>query len=62
LHACAAVNRLRHLEYFHDHVRIESMFFDGCVEPTDGALRPAVDRAGNGLTFKRADAERFRVA
>ena len=62
LHACAAVTRLRHLEYFHDHVRIESMLFDGCVKPTNGELRPSKDRPGNGLTLKRDEAERFRVA
>ena len=26
-----------HLEYFHDHVRIEHMLFDGVVTPVDGA-------------------------
>jgi L-alanine-DL-glutamate epimerase-like enolase superfamily enzyme len=58
-----AVRRLRHLEYFHDHVRIESMLFDGVLEPEPGGLlRPDRDRPGHGLTFKRADAERFRVA
>jgi len=62
-HACAAVRRLRHLEYFHDHVRIEAMAFDGvlAVEP-GGALRPDRDRPGNGLVIKRADMHRFRVA
>jgi L-alanine-DL-glutamate epimerase-like enolase superfamily enzyme len=60
---CAAARRLRHLEYFHDHVRIESMLFDGVLEPEQGgALIPNRDRAGHGLTFKREDAERFRVA
>jgi L-alanine-DL-glutamate epimerase-like enolase superfamily enzyme len=60
--ACVAVRRLRHLEYFHDHVRIESMLFDGVlpVEP-GGVLRPDRSRPGNGLTFKRADAARFQV-
>jgi L-alanine-DL-glutamate epimerase-like enolase superfamily enzyme len=58
-----AVRRLRHLEYFHDHVRIESMLFDGVLEPEEGgALRPDRSRVGHGLAFKRADAERFRVA
>jgi len=62
-HACAAVRRLRHLEYFHDHIRIESMLFDGVLEPeSGGVLRPDRSRPGHGLTFKTADAERFRVA
>jgi L-alanine-DL-glutamate epimerase-like enolase superfamily enzyme len=62
-HVCAAVRRLRHLEYFHDHNRIESMLFDGVLTPeVGGVLRPDRTRAGHGLSFKSADAERFRVA
>ncbi len=60
VHACAAAWHARHLEYFHDHVRIESMLFDGVLEPEPGGvLRPDRSRAGHGLTFKRADAERY---
>jgi hypothetical protein len=33
VHAAAAVPNLRHLEWFHDHVRIESMLFDGTPRP-----------------------------
>jgi L-alanine-DL-glutamate epimerase-like enolase superfamily enzyme len=58
-HALCGVDRLRHLEYFHDHVRIESMLFDGVLEPVDGALVPDRARPGNGLELKRADAQRF---
>jgi L-alanine-DL-glutamate epimerase-like enolase superfamily enzyme len=62
-HACAAVRRLRHLEYFHDHVRIESIVFDGVLAPrAGGVLVPDRSRPGHGLTFKHADADRFRVA
>ena len=39
-HACCALPLLRHLEYFHDHVRIEHMLFDGALTPVEGALRP----------------------
>lgn len=59
--ACAAVVPLRHLEYFHDHVRIERLLFDGMLEPDEGTLRPDRARPGHGLTFRRADAERFQV-
>jgi L-alanine-DL-glutamate epimerase-like enolase superfamily enzyme len=63
VHACAALPRLRHLEWFHDHARIESMLFDGVVEPeAGGVLRPDRERAGNGLCLRESDAERFRVA
>ena len=51
-HAFCAVERLRHLEYFHDHVRVEHDLFDGVLEPDDGALRPDRTRPGNGLSLK----------
>jgi L-alanine-DL-glutamate epimerase-like enolase superfamily enzyme len=59
--ACAAP-RLRHLEWFHDHVRIEHMLFDGSPRPKHGTIEPDLSRPGHGLTFKFKDAERFRVA
>jgi L-alanine-DL-glutamate epimerase-like enolase superfamily enzyme len=58
-HAFCAVERRRHLEWFHDHVRIEGMLFDGAPEPVDGALRPDRSRPGNGLTVKREEVERW---
>jgi L-alanine-DL-glutamate epimerase-like enolase superfamily enzyme len=61
LHAAAACLRLRHMEYFHDHVRIERMLFDGVVEPVGGALRPDRSRPGHGLAFKHADAAQFAL-
>ncbi len=60
-HALCGVLRLRHLEYFHDHVRLEQLLFDGTLSPDGGCLRPDRSRPGHGLTFKRADAERYRV-
>jgi L-alanine-DL-glutamate epimerase-like enolase superfamily enzyme len=57
--ACCAVPRFRHLEYFHDHVRLEPLLFDGVLEPADGALEPDRSRPGNGLELKRADAEGY---
>jgi L-alanine-DL-glutamate epimerase-like enolase superfamily enzyme len=57
--ACCAVPRFRHLEYFHDHVRVEPLLFDGVLEPVDGALRPDRSRPGNGLELKRAEAEEY---
>jgi L-alanine-DL-glutamate epimerase-like enolase superfamily enzyme len=61
VHPCCATPPLRHLEYFHDHVRIEQMLFDGALTPHDGALYPDLSRPGLGLAFKHADAERFLV-
>jgi len=59
LHPALALDRLVHLEYFHDHTRIERMLFDGVATPTDGALRPSLDRAGNGLELRRSEAQRY---
>ncbi|HEY3850992.1 MAG TPA: enolase C-terminal domain-like protein [Steroidobacteraceae bacterium] len=58
--ACAAP-RFRHLEWFHDHVRIEQLFFDGAPVPKHGLIRPDLSRVGLGLEFKERDAERYRL-
>jgi L-alanine-DL-glutamate epimerase-like enolase superfamily enzyme len=60
-HACAAIDRLAHVEYFHDHVRIEQTLFDGVLEPQDGSLCPDLSRPGLGLDLKRSDSERYAV-
>ena len=60
-HAFCGVPRLRHLEYFHTHVRLESMAFDGVLSPGGGALRPDPGRPGLGLSVRWADLERYRV-
>ena len=60
-HVAAAIPNLRHLEYFHDHARIESMVFDGALDPSGGVLRPDPARPGLGLTLKESDAAPFRV-
>jgi L-alanine-DL-glutamate epimerase-like enolase superfamily enzyme len=62
LHAqvgCAAP-QLAHVEYFHDHARIEQMLFDGAPQPDGGCLRPDPDRAGLGLELRRQDAARWQ--
>jgi L-alanine-DL-glutamate epimerase-like enolase superfamily enzyme len=63
LHAavCAAVPNARHIEWFHDHVRIESMLFDGTLDPAGGTIAPRDDRAGHGLQL-RADHAREWLA
>ncbi|ORV65339.1 mandelate racemase [Mycobacterium europaeum] len=61
-HVASTIPNLRHLEYFHDHHRIEHMVFDGALSPECGALRPDLRRPGLGLEFKRADAEPYRKA
>jgi L-alanine-DL-glutamate epimerase-like enolase superfamily enzyme len=59
-HAGVAVPGLRHVEYFHDHQRIERMLFDGALDPDGGILTPAPDRPGLGMSLKEADAEKYR--
>ncbi|MGC8492465.1 MAG: enolase C-terminal domain-like protein [Syntrophobacteraceae bacterium] len=60
-HAFCAVERLRHLEYFHDHVRIEHMLFDGVPSPLGGVLTPDRSRPGLGIELKRPDIEKYVV-
>jgi L-alanine-DL-glutamate epimerase-like enolase superfamily enzyme len=60
-HACCAASQLEHLEYFHDHVRIEGMLFDGVLDPADGFLEPDPERPGLGLELKRDAASEFEV-
>jgi L-alanine-DL-glutamate epimerase-like enolase superfamily enzyme len=62
VHPATVPPNLRHIEYFHDHVRVDRLLFDGVLEPEGGALRPADDRPGIGLALKEADAQPFRVA
>ena len=61
-HAAAAVPGLRHLEWFHDHVRIERLLFDGVLDPGGGSITPGADGApGLGLTLAEERAEPYRV-
>jgi L-alanine-DL-glutamate epimerase-like enolase superfamily enzyme len=60
-HVASAITNLRHLEYFHDHQRIERMFFDGTPDPGGGALTPDLARPGLGLEFRAKAAERYRT-
>lgn len=60
-HPCAALLPTVHLEYFHDHVRIEQLLFDGAPAlDTHGVLRPQTDTPGNGLSFRWEAAKPYR--
>ncbi len=61
LHVACAVGACRHVEYFHDHARIEQMLFEGTLSPIGGDLQPDLSRPGLGIEFKRKDAEKYRV-
>lgn len=58
---CAASNAI-HVEYFHDHARIENMFFDGAQRSANGELMPDLTRPGLGLEIRRADISRYEVS
>jgi L-alanine-DL-glutamate epimerase-like enolase superfamily enzyme len=61
LHAGCAAPHFRNIEWFHDHVRIEHMLFDGAPVPKEGVISPDIARSGLGLVFRDRDAERFAV-
>ncbi len=60
-HAAASVPNLRHVEWFHDHVRVESLLFSGALDPTGGSLRPHAS-PGHGVSLRHEDAEAYRTA
>lgn len=61
LHTACAVPRLRHIEWFHDHVRIEQWLFDGAPSPMNGKIAPDNSRPGNGLSLKTQDAASYAI-
>ncbi|GHI09873.1 hypothetical protein AQI88_15845 [Streptomyces cellostaticus] len=61
-HAAACVPNLRHLEWFHDHVRIERLLFDGALDPSGGAITPSSDGPpGPGLSLDTERGQPFRT-
>jgi L-alanine-DL-glutamate epimerase-like enolase superfamily enzyme len=59
LHVCCVVPRAIHMEFFHDHARIEQTLFDGFAEPVNGCMTPDLSRPGIGLELKEEDAAKF---
>ncbi|HEX2566925.1 MAG TPA: enolase C-terminal domain-like protein [Burkholderiales bacterium] len=57
---CAAPQAV-HMEYFHDHARIERMLFDGAMAPRQGLLSPDPGRPGFGIELKEKDARCYSV-
>jgi len=57
------VPNLAHVEYFHDHARLDPMLFDGLPPLAGGLLRqaPGAGALGHGMALRQADADRFRV-
>jgi L-alanine-DL-glutamate epimerase-like enolase superfamily enzyme len=60
-HAAVATLNMRHLEWFADHDRIESTFFDGALDPSGGRVTPDLVAPGHGLTLKQQDIEPYAV-
>lgn len=54
-----AIPGMCHMEYFHDHVRIERMLFKGVTVPCDGVLHGDLARPGLGLDLWRSAAEQY---
>ncbi|TFL18367.1 enolase C-terminal domain-like protein [Jannaschia formosa] len=61
LQPALCLQRLRHVEWFHDHARLEAMLLDGAPEPESGMAAPDPGRPGLGLELREADAEHFSV-
>lgn len=64
LHAAiaAATPNLRHVEWFHDHARIETRYFDGATMPVGGELALDDTANGHGLTLRANDLDPYRVS
>lgn len=60
--AAAAIPNLRHVEWFHDHVRIEGMAFEGASTTAPGGWMPLPEGPGHGLTWRATHMEAHRVA
>lgn len=58
---CAAAPRLEHIEYFHDHVLLEQLCFDGFIAPRHGHIELESTSPGHGLTLRARELEPYRV-
>jgi len=61
LAAAIAAPRLAHMEWFHDHVRIEHMLFEGAPTLRNGRISPDWSAPGHGLVFRRSDATPYEA-
>jgi hypothetical protein len=55
-----ATANVPHVEYFHDHQRIDRLLFDGALDAYGGVLTPDPGRPGLGVQLRAADAQRYR--
>ncbi len=61
LHPGVALHNMQHIEYFRDHVRIESELFEGFIQARNGKMTPDLSRPGFGIDFKSRDAEKYLI-
>jgi len=61
LHLGCATTGLKHIEWFADHARIESLFFEGAPVIHRGEIAVQADQPGLGLSLKQKDVERYAV-
>jgi L-alanine-DL-glutamate epimerase-like enolase superfamily enzyme len=61
VHAAMTTPNFRHIEWFADHDRIESAFFDGALEPSGGRVGADLSAPGHGMTFNHEAAQRHRI-
>ncbi len=60
LAVAAATPNLRHLEWFHDHTRVEALLLDGTGDAAGGSV-PLADVPGHGLRLREDRADAYRV-
>jgi L-alanine-DL-glutamate epimerase-like enolase superfamily enzyme len=60
-HVACAIESVEHIEYFHDHVEVERLLFEGTLDPRGGSLTPDRSRPGLGLELRREDAARYEA-
>lgn len=60
-HLGASLAALIHLEYFHDHARVESMLIGGLPQQREGAYMIDWSRPGHGLFLRHEEAASYAV-
>ncbi|MDO8107224.1 enolase C-terminal domain-like protein [Isoptericola sp. b441] len=59
-HVAVAVPNARHIEWFHDHVRLDPMLVEGTLDVVDGTVTPDLSRPGHGMRLRAKPAEPAR--
>jgi L-alanine-DL-glutamate epimerase-like enolase superfamily enzyme len=59
LHPSLSQRHVCHMEFFHDHERIDEMFFEGVPKLIKGCLYPDLNRFGHGLELKEKHVKKF---